>query len=82
MKDLGLIIKGYFCGCDEKIYQKDDGTKVISYVVLISANSDFYRITSKIDYREKHMFGDEVNFSVRPRIYNDNIYWSGDEVEG
>ena len=81
MKELGLIIKGYFCGCDERAFIKEDGSKVVSYTVLISASSDFFRITAKTDYRDLHTFGDEVTFSVRPRIYNGNIYWSGEEIE-
>lgn len=75
----GLSLKGYFCGCTDKEFIDDDGNKKISHSVLISSGSDFFKVKTEKSFQGLHLFGDEVTFSVRPRVYNGNVYWSGSE---
>ena len=80
MGNQGIFISGIFVGFD-KIDRVYDEKQQVQYVYLIAVGAAAYRITSQKDYSDRIQFGDEVLFSLRPRAYNNSLYYSGDLLE-
>ena len=69
-------MRGVFVGYDNAV--KSFGEKeTITHYYLIVDGTDSYKISSDKQYNDKIAFGDLVTFKIKPRAYNNTIYYNG-----
>lgn len=80
MSQDGFMITGVLGGAKGVKKRTYDGKEVNRYSYLVIVGMDSYKITSDYDYSNQLMFGDQVTFSVKPSVYENNLYFRGDLV--
>lgn len=74
----GFFLSGILVGVNSRERFFDGKSKVTHYYTVIVDGQDTYKVSSDQDYSKFIKFGDHVDFSVRPRIYNDQLYLNGE----
>lgn len=77
MNDVGVFIRGILVGSEVSRFQTKDGKDQYDYLIVCGITP--YRVTSLHNYPD--LQGTNVTFCVRPRGYNNAVYYNGDLVE-